>query len=69
MVRAPLIPPGLPKVPGWKKRHSGVVCMLGTGMKANGRLSHELIEVVKLKYVYKSDKAIRKIWKHTNRQS
>jgi hypothetical protein len=42
--------------------------MLGTGMKANGRLSHELIEAVKLKYVYKSDKAIRKIWK-THKQA
>ena len=37
-------------------------------MKADGRLSHELIEVVKLKYVYKSDKAIRKIWK-THKQA
>jgi hypothetical protein len=42
--------------------------MLSTGMKADGRLSHKLIEAVKLKYVYKSDKAIRKIWK-THKQA
>jgi hypothetical protein len=53
MVCALLIPPGSPKVPGWKKRHSGVVCMLSKGMKADRRFSHELIEAVKLKYVYK----------------
>ena len=63
MVRAPLNPPGSPKVPAWKERHSGVVCMLSTGMKADGRLSHELIQAVKLKYGYKSDKAVRQIWK------
>ena len=56
MVRAPLIPPGSPEpeVPAWKKRHLGVVCMLSTGMKADGKLSHELIEDVKLKYAIKS---------------
>jgi hypothetical protein len=37
--------------------------MLSTGMKADGRLSHELIQAVKLKYGYKSDKAVRQIWK------
>ena len=64
MVRAPINPPGSsPKVPAWKERHSGVVCMLSTGIKADGRLSHELIQAVKLKYGYKSDKAVRQIWK------
>ena len=62
MVRAPLNPPGSPKVPAWKERHLGVVCMLSTGMKADGGLSHELIQAVKLKYGYKSDKAVRQIW-------
>ena len=67
MVRAPLNPPGSPKVPAWKERHSGVVCMLSTGMKADGGLSHELIEAVKLKYVY--TKPSERSGKHTNRQS
>ena len=69
MVRAPLNPPGSPKVPAWKERHSGVVCMLSTGMKADGRLSHELIQAVKLKYGYKSDKLSDGSGRSTNRQS
>lgn len=43
--------------------HSGVLTMLTAGATASGRLSHELIANVKAKYSYRSDKAIRAIWK------
>lgn len=46
----------------WKLRHSGVPVMLTKGAKANGWLSHELIENVTGKYGYKSILSIRRIW-------
>lgn len=63
MVRAPYNPPGPKEQKAWKRRVSGVLVMLTKGCSKKGRLSHELIEQVKIKFGYKSDRTIRDIWK------
>jgi hypothetical protein len=63
MARAPLNPPGPDKEKAWKVRHQGVICMLAKEVGPSGRLSHELIQRVKVKFSYRNDKSIRTLWK------
>ena len=63
MARAYNIPNGYGKERAWKVRHSGVLAMLTKGCKANGTLSHELIEAVKVKHNYRSSRSIRDLWR------
>jgi hypothetical protein len=63
MARAPYIPPGPKEQKAWKRRVSGVLVMLTKGCSKTGRLSHELIGEVKVKFGYKCDRTIRDIWK------
>ena len=53
----------------WKRRVSGVLVMLTIGYnKRSGRLSHELIAEIKEKFNYRTDRAIRDIWKKHKQQ-
>jgi hypothetical protein len=63
MARAPLNPLGPVKEKAWKVRHQGVICMLAKEVGPIGRLSHELIQRVKVKFSYCNDKSVHTLWK------
>lgn len=50
------------KQKAWKVKHSGVLVMLTRGFRANGKLSHELVQSAMVKFNYKSPKSIRRLW-------